>query len=96
MYLQSWDIFFNSQKSTMKEHFPVLSLSTNIEPGQHFRLCRGYALQMGRLKIQKQRCTELPLFLFSLCHMVELVHETALYGTPIFSLLFVSHGGISS
>ena len=40
--------------------------------------------------------TELPLFLFSLRHMVELVHETVLYRAPTFSLLLVSHGGISS
>ena len=44
----------------------------------------------------KQCCTELPLFLFSLCHMVELVHETVLYRAPTFSLLLVSHGGVSS
>ena len=44
----------------------------------------------------KQCSTELPLFLFSLHHMVELVHETALYRAPIFSLLLASHGGIRS
>ena len=44
----------------------------------------------------KQCCTELPLFLFSLRHMVELAHETVLYRAPTFSLLLASHGGISS
>ena len=45
----------------------------------------------------KQCCTELPLLLFSLCPMVELVHETVLYrGASTSSLLLVSHGGISS
>ena len=43
----------------------------------------------------KQCCTELPLFLFSLRHMVELVNETVLYRAPTFSLLLASHGGIS-
>ena len=36
-----------------------------------------------RLISQKQYCTELLLFLFSLCHMVELVHEP--YTPPLCS-----------
>ena len=39
-------------------------------------------------------CTELPLFLFSLCHMV--VFLRVMYRAPTFSLLLVSHGRISS
>ena len=39
-------------------------------------------------------CTELPLFLFSLCHMV--VFLRVMYRAPTFSLLLESHGRISS
>ena len=58
---------------------------------------RGYALPMTAIS-QKQRCTVLPLFLFSLRHMVELVHMHTLHGdgvVPVVMCATCSHSYMS-